>query len=128
MRRERSCILFCVCMEGPLVQGSNGSWKTWKVVKFKLFSFQAWKVIEGQNKIQVSYVKDDLDNFRKRKLSYRSWKPGKVMQKVTESHRITKSKKRTNPVFHSFPNSLDKKEHNSHILPLCSSHITNRID
>ena len=76
----------------------------------------------------ASYVKDDLDNFRNWKLSYRSWKTGKVMEKVTESHRITKSQKRTNPVFHSFANSLDKKEHNSHILPLCSSHITNGID
>ena len=124
-----------------MFQDSNESWKIWKVVEFKLFGFQAWKVIEycvvrkllqvlkqGQNKIQASYVKDDLDNFRKWKLSYRSWKPGKVMEKVTESHRITKSQKRTNPVFHSFANSLDKKEHNSHILPLCSSHITNGID
>ena len=119
----------------------HGAWKTWKVVEFKLFSFQAWKVMEycvvrkllqvlkqGQNKIQAIYVKDDLDNFRKRRLSYRSWKTGKVMEKVRESHRITKPQKRTNPVFHSFANSFDKKEHNSHILPMCSFHITNGID
>jgi len=124
-----------------MFQDSNGSWKTWKVVEFKLFSFQAWKVMgncvvrkllqvskQGQNKIQASYVKDDLDNFPNWKLSCRSWKTGKVLEKVTESHRITKSQKRTNPVFHSFANSVDKKELNSHILPLCSSHITNGID
>ena len=28
------------------IQGSYGSWKTWKVMKLKYFSFQAWKVME----------------------------------------------------------------------------------
>ena len=66
-----------------MTQGSYRSWKTWKVMEFRYFSFQAWKVMEfncwlwkgmenynvcgteiiagvdlqGQNKIQASYVR-----------------------------------------------------------------------
>ena len=28
-------------------QGSYGSWKTWKVMEFRIFTFQAWKVMEN---------------------------------------------------------------------------------
>ena len=28
------------------IQGSYRSWKTWKVMKFKNFIFQAWEVME----------------------------------------------------------------------------------
>ena len=29
-----------------MTQGSYRSWKTWKVMEIKYFSFQAWKVME----------------------------------------------------------------------------------
>ena len=29
-----------------IMQGSYGSWQTWKVMEFKNFIFQAWKVME----------------------------------------------------------------------------------
>ena len=39
-------------------QGSYGSWKTWKVMEFKHFSVQAWKVLEfhcGSWKVMENY-------------------------------------------------------------------------
>ena len=38
--------LVCHCEFTELQQGSYRSWKTWKVMKFKNFTFQAWKVME----------------------------------------------------------------------------------
>ena len=33
-------------MSRNLRQGSYGSWKTWKVMEFKYYIFQAWKVMQ----------------------------------------------------------------------------------
>ena len=56
---------------------------------------------QGQNKIQASYVrkyiKDDFDNFRKRKVNVRSWKTGKSLGKGHGKSWNLKTQKSANP-------------------------------
>ena len=53
---------------------------------------QKWK--QGQSKLQTSYVrkypknKDDFDNYQNWELNFRSWKTGKVMEKVMEFEKL----------------------------------------
>ena len=39
-------LFLCFYQDKCIVQGSYGSWKTWKVLKFYYGIFQDWKVLE----------------------------------------------------------------------------------